>query len=71
MYLVVRFFLLFFLKKNKMSLWEKKVNEPRKWHRGVVRVFFGSSEISSSSWWFSEVVGEINHVVTETEIEIG
>ena len=33
--------------------------------------FLGSSEISSSNWWFSEVVGEINHVVTETEIEVG
>ena len=34
-------------------------------------VFLGSSGISSSSWCFSEVVGEINHVATETEIEVG
>ena len=70
MYLVVLFFFVFFFKKQNVIL-GKKVNEPRKWHRGVVWVFFGSSEISCSSWWFSEVVGEINHVATETEIEVG
>ena len=32
--------------------------------------FFGSSEISSSSWWFSEVVGEINRVAEETKIGV-
>ena len=35
--------------------------------------FFGGgfSGISSRRWCFSEVVGEINHVATETEIEVG
>ena len=31
----------------------------------------GFSGIPSRRWCFSEVVGEINHVVTETEIEVG
>ena len=37
-YVFFFFFFFFFL---NMSLWEKKGYEPRKWHRGVVWVFFG------------------------------
>ena len=83
MYLVVRFlFFLFFLffvffKKTichfgKKKLWaEKWPTKVAVYFRGVVWVLGGVSEISSSSWWFSEVVGEINHVATETEIKVG
>ena len=65
----------FFFKQN---VTEKKVHKPRRWHtelavyfRGVVWVFFGSSGIYSSSWWFSEVVGEITHVAEENKIGVG
>ena len=33
--------------------------------------FFVSSEIPSSRWWFTGVVGEINHVAEGTKIGVG
>ena len=34
-----------------------------------ISVSFGSSEIPSSRWWFTEVVGVVNHVAVATKIE--
>ena len=59
-----------------MSLWEKSGRAEKVAYRSssIVQrssVSFGSSEIPSSRWWFTEVVGVINHVATETKIEVG
>ena len=66
----------FFL--NKMSLWEKRWRAEKVGtqvvvvvlFRGVVWVF-GYSEIHSSRWWFTEVVGVVNHVAAANKIEVG
>ena len=81
-YLVVRFFFLFafffFFFFLNMSLWVKQIMSREVTYRSSSIFqrssvsFFGFSGIHSSRVGvFSEVVGEINSVATETEIEVG
>ena len=63
---------------NKMSLWEKSWWAEKVAYRSsssiIVQrssVSFGYSKIHSSRWWFTEVVGVVNHVVAATKIEVG
>ena len=60
-----------------MSLWEKSSWAEKVAYRSSSILqrssvsFFGSSGISSSCWWFTEVVGVITHVAEETKIGVG